>query len=308
MACPTPLSRPGCPLPPNSNRTDRCGSAELGRKNVRSEYYPGENPHHGAARPEDRHNALLAHASCFERTRRRPGRPGRGSSRTTAASCGRPRAAISSPTTTRPTRPRRHGCGLSSTSTRSATPNRSPAGFATTAAPRKALLRLIRRRSNEQLTDQTDLFEAPGDSDPTDTRIVDRERTHALRQAVRELPDRSQRLLRLLLSDEEHSYTEIAAALAMPVGAIGPTRMRIVRTPPAPTETEPARSVNREQPERRQPQPDDCPGPPKPHTFALIVTMSHQAAFAVRSFGERPGIGAAATPKRPSAERVRPRR
>ena len=33
-------------------------------------------------------------------------------------------------------------------------------------------------------------------------------------------------LLRMLVADEEPSYEEIGAALKMPIGAIGPTRMR----------------------------------------------------------------------------------
>ena len=55
---------------------------------------------------------------------------------------------------------------------------------------------------------------------------MDRERDGALWRAFATLSDRCQSLLRLLIADEEPSYEEIGAALGMPIGAIGPTRMR----------------------------------------------------------------------------------
>ena len=49
----------------------------------------------------------------------------------------------------------------------------------------------------------------------------------ALRDAVRRrLSGREQQLMRLLSDAHEHSYTEIARALDLPVGSIGPTRAR----------------------------------------------------------------------------------
>ena len=50
------------------------------------------------------------------------------------------------------------------------------------------------------------------------------ERDQQLRQALALLPERSQRLLRIAASGA--SYEEIAAALDMPIGSIGPTRAR----------------------------------------------------------------------------------
>jgi DNA-directed RNA polymerase specialized sigma24 family protein len=47
-----------------------------------------------------------------------------------------------------------------------------------------------------------------------------------VRRAFRRISDRCQSLLRLLAAPEELSYEEIAAALEMPIGAIGPTRAR----------------------------------------------------------------------------------
>lgn len=54
-------------------------------------------------------------------------------------------------------------------------------------------------------------------------------------EALRRLPGGYQRLLRLLMSDECPSYTEVAAQLGIPIGSIGPMRMRALemlrRTP-----------------------------------------------------------------------------
>jgi len=45
-------------------------------------------------------------------------------------------------------------------------------------------------------------------------------------QAFKELPGHCYRLLRALLASPPPSYAEVAAALEMPIGSIGPTRMR----------------------------------------------------------------------------------
>jgi RNA polymerase sigma factor (sigma-70 family) len=102
-------------------------------------------------------------------------------------------------------------------------PEKLGAWLATTA--RHESLRLIRRGAREQPSDEPDLFEAPSD-DAFDRFLLDRERDGALWRAFAKLSERCQRLLRLLVADEEPSYEEVGAALDMPVGAIGPTRMR----------------------------------------------------------------------------------
>jgi RNA polymerase sigma factor (sigma-70 family) len=48
----------------------------------------------------------------------------------------------------------------------------------------------------------------------------------ALRAALRRLPGRERRLMALLSDSQERSYAEIARALDLPVGSIGPTRAR----------------------------------------------------------------------------------
>jgi len=70
-----------------------------------------------------------------------------------------------------------------------------------------------------------DAFEAP-DDETLDRLLLDGERDGALWRAFARLSERCKTLLRLLIADEEPSYEEVGAALGMPVGAIGPTRMR----------------------------------------------------------------------------------
>jgi RNA polymerase sigma factor (sigma-70 family) len=102
-------------------------------------------------------------------------------------------------------------------------PDRIGAWLATTA--RHESLRVIRRGAREQPVDDADLFEAP-DDDAIERILGDPARDGALWRAFAALSERCKSLLRLLLSDEEPSYDVVGAALGMPVGAIGPTRMR----------------------------------------------------------------------------------
>jgi RNA polymerase sigma factor (sigma-70 family) len=95
--------------------------------------------------------------------------------------------------------------------------------LATTA--RHESLRKLRLGARERPSDEPDLFEAPS-GDAIEHPLVDRERDVALWDAFASLSERCKTLLRLLVSDEEPSYEEIGAALEMPVGSIGPTRMR----------------------------------------------------------------------------------
>jgi len=102
-------------------------------------------------------------------------------------------------------------------------PERLGAWLATTA--RRECLRHLRTRGRELASDDADLFEAEGDDAP-ELALLTEERDTALWRAFARLGDRCQALLRLLVSSDEPSYEEIGAALDMPVGAIGPTRMR----------------------------------------------------------------------------------
>jgi RNA polymerase sigma factor (sigma-70 family) len=102
-------------------------------------------------------------------------------------------------------------------------PDRLGAWLATTA--RRECLRHIRLHGREQLSDEADFFEAPSE-DPLEVALLTEERDAALWKAFARLSERCQTLLRLLVSEDEPSYETIGAALDMPIGAIGPTRMR----------------------------------------------------------------------------------
>lgn len=102
-------------------------------------------------------------------------------------------------------------------------PERLGAWLATTA--RHESLRVIRLGGRERPTDDADLFDAPAE-DTIERSLVDPERDGALWRAFATLSERCKSLLRLLIAEEEPSYEEVSAALGIPIGAIGPTRMR----------------------------------------------------------------------------------
>ena len=95
--------------------------------------------------------------------------------------------------------------------------------LATTA--RNECLRFIRLNGRELPSDEADVFESPGD-DATELALLGEERDAGLWRAFRKLSEQCQNLLRLLVSQDEPSYEDVSAALGMPIGAIGPTRMR----------------------------------------------------------------------------------
>jgi RNA polymerase sigma factor (sigma-70 family) len=78
-------------------------------------------------------------------------------------------------------------------------------------------------------------------ADPTDARslasrtavhdayAVEREYSGAVEQAMDRLPPRYRALLRLLSSDLGLSYSEVADRMGLPIGSIGPMRMRAIR-------------------------------------------------------------------------------
>jgi DNA-directed RNA polymerase specialized sigma24 family protein len=54
----------------------------------------------------------------------------------------------------------------------------------------------------------------------------DADRAAALWRAFSRLPSRCRELLRVLMASPPPSYAEVAAALGLPLGSIGPTRAR----------------------------------------------------------------------------------
>jgi RNA polymerase sigma factor (sigma-70 family) len=101
-------------------------------------------------------------------------------------------------------------------------PSRVGAWLATTA--RRECMRTLRSRAREVPEEQP---EPPArDVIPIDRRLVLADRNTELWSAFARLPARDRRLLRLLVTEPQPSYENIATALEMPIGSIGPTRAR----------------------------------------------------------------------------------
>ena len=86
---------------------------------------------------------------------------------------------------------------------------------------------MLRHRKRQVPMDAPD-FEAPDGAPEVTAGLVAAEESSALRLAFAELPDRCRRLLALLFADPPPAYSEVGASMAMPVGAIGPTRQRCI--------------------------------------------------------------------------------
>ena len=88
---------------------------------------------------------------------------------------------------------------------------------------------ILRRSARMQpgTPDGADGWEGIADpADPLDFALLRDERDAALWSAVGALRPACRRLLRGLMADPPPSYAEVAAALDIPVGSIGPTRSR----------------------------------------------------------------------------------
>lgn len=105
-------------------------------------------------------------------------------------------------------------------------PDRLAAWLATVA--RRECVHLLRRSGREHRANglPDPLFDPPDAGPPVDDKLLRRERDVALWEALTRLTEKCQRLLRVLMSDPPPAYTEVAAALDMPVGSIGPSRQR----------------------------------------------------------------------------------
>lgn len=105
-------------------------------------------------------------------------------------------------------------------------PERIAGWIATTA--RRECLRRVRTVGREQPTDELDGGEAtPTFPSPGQELIREQERA-VLWEVVQELPDHHRQLMTVLMASPQPSYAEVADALDMPIGSIGPTRMRAV--------------------------------------------------------------------------------
>jgi RNA polymerase sigma factor (sigma-70 family) len=107
-------------------------------------------------------------------------------------------------------------------------PERLGGWLATTT--RHECLAVLRRRDRLVLTDDTTSASTstPGGVElPVDAEhLVRHERRTAVQLAFRDLDERCQDLLRMLLTDPPATYDEVTAAMGLPTGSIGPTRQR----------------------------------------------------------------------------------
>jgi RNA polymerase sigma factor (sigma-70 family) len=105
-------------------------------------------------------------------------------------------------------------------------PEALPGWLATTA--RREALGVLRRqgrdvlaRTEDQMTDVVDPLAAE-----LDTALLEDERDAQLWACLDKLSDRCQQLLRALMAVDRPVYAEVSEAFDMPIGSIGPTRMR----------------------------------------------------------------------------------
>ncbi len=97
------------------------------------------------------------------------------------------------------------------------------AWLATTA--RHECLRSIRRAGRQVPTEDVGVTVADA-TPPAGLALLSEERDRVLWRAFAAISERCQALLRMLMADPPPSYDASGAALAMPIGSIGPTRAR----------------------------------------------------------------------------------
>jgi RNA polymerase sigma factor (sigma-70 family) len=114
-------------------------------------------------------------------------------------------------------------------------PERVGAWLAT--AARRECLQNIRANARTVPTEDMTRFEDPeGDDNPTEEEVLraesereDAHRAKVIWRTIARLPLRCRQLLRILMTSPPPSYAEVAAALDLPVGSIGPTRARCLQ-------------------------------------------------------------------------------
>jgi len=104
-----------------------------------------------------------------------------------------------------------------------ADPERIPGWLATTA--RRECIHLM-RRTDRRAESSAELPDFPDDGPALDAALLRDERDAELWRALARLDELCQRLLRVLMADPPPAYADVAVALGMKVGSIGPTRGR----------------------------------------------------------------------------------
>lgn len=97
-------------------------------------------------------------------------------------------------------------------------------GWLTTTARREALALI--RRSRSEITVESIGAERPSSDRTPEDVVVAAETRNEVRAAVGSLTGRSRQLVDALFYEPECSYAELSQRIGLPVGSIGPTRMR----------------------------------------------------------------------------------
>lgn len=101
-------------------------------------------------------------------------------------------------------------------------------GWLTTVARREclALLARSRREAPSGVADDQLVVEEPG----PEALVLAEEARRAVVHAVTELPVKPRQLVNALFSSPEPNYAEVSRQMGLPIGSIGPTRQRALRT------------------------------------------------------------------------------
>lgn len=99
-------------------------------------------------------------------------------------------------------------------------------GWLGVVARRECLLVLKRSHREPPVPADEMLDRIPDQRASVEASLLLAERDAALWQVFEALPDPCRRLLRVLVSDPPPAYADVAEALDMPIGSIGPTRAR----------------------------------------------------------------------------------
>jgi len=102
-------------------------------------------------------------------------------------------------------------------------PERLGSWLATTT--RREGIKLLRKHRLE-IPDELEEEQSDQGKDGPEEQLLVADEYAQLRDALERLPERCRKLLRVIAASDEANYSEVAAALDMPVGSIGPTRSR----------------------------------------------------------------------------------
>ena len=100
-------------------------------------------------------------------------------------------------------------------------------GWLVTTLRRECLARVRARSRERPVADFTDIDE-PVHTVDFDRGLIRADRRRMLHSALGELSEPHRQLIAMLFADPAPSYAEVSARLQVPIGSIGPTRMRLL--------------------------------------------------------------------------------